>query len=149
MSLQAQAKVLRALEEGKVERVGSNKLIAVDVRVLAATNKKLDEEIAKEHFRKDLFHRLNVIPIHAPHYATIVTIFQFLSIHSSMMCAREMVLQRNRFPMKRLMYLCKKIRPGNVVNFVTLSNVLSSFHLEQRLIFSVFLMHLEDQSAKK
>jgi DNA-binding NtrC family response regulator len=66
MSLQAQAKVLRALEEGKIERVGGNKLIPVDVRVLAATNKKLEEEIEKGHFRDDLYHRLNVIPIHAP-----------------------------------------------------------------------------------
>jgi len=66
MSLQAQAKVLRALEEGKVERVGGNKLISVDVRILSATNKKLEEEINKGNFRNDLFHRLNVIPIHAP-----------------------------------------------------------------------------------
>jgi two-component system nitrogen regulation response regulator NtrX len=66
MSLQAQAKVLRVLEEGKVERVGGNKLIAVDVRVLAATNKNIQEEIGKGNFRSDLFHRLNVIPIHAP-----------------------------------------------------------------------------------
>jgi len=66
MSLQAQAKVLRALEEGKVERVGGNKLISVDVRVLAATNKNIQKEIEKGNFRNDLFHRLNVIPIHAP-----------------------------------------------------------------------------------
>jgi len=66
MSLQAQAKVLRALEEGKIERVGGSKLISVDVRVLSATNKKLGEEISKGNFRNDLFHRLNVIPIHAP-----------------------------------------------------------------------------------
>jgi len=66
MSLQAQAKVLRALEEGKVERVGGNKLIPVDVRVLAATNKNIQKEIEKGNFRNDLFHRLNVIPIHAP-----------------------------------------------------------------------------------
>jgi two-component system nitrogen regulation response regulator NtrX len=64
MSLQAQAKVLRALEEGKVERVGGNKLIPVDVRVIAATNKDLREEIQKGNFRDDLYHRLNVIPIH-------------------------------------------------------------------------------------
>ncbi len=64
MSLQAQAKVLRALEEGKLERVGGNRLIPVDVRVLAATNKDLNEEIAKGSFRKDLYHRLSVIPIH-------------------------------------------------------------------------------------
>jgi two-component system, NtrC family, nitrogen regulation response regulator NtrX len=63
MSLQAQAKVLRALEENTIERVGGTKLISVDVRVLAATNKKLEEEIAKGTFRKDLFHRLNVIPV--------------------------------------------------------------------------------------
>jgi DNA-binding NtrC family response regulator len=66
MSLQAQAKVLRALEEGKIERVGGTKLIAVDVRILSATNKKLEGEINKGNFRNDLFHRLNVIPIHAP-----------------------------------------------------------------------------------
>jgi DNA-binding NtrC family response regulator len=66
MSMNAQAKVLRALEEGKIERVGGNKQIAVDVRVLAATNKNLHEAIRQEKFREDLFHRLNVIPIHVP-----------------------------------------------------------------------------------
>jgi two-component system nitrogen regulation response regulator NtrX len=64
MSLAAQAKVLRALEEGKIERVGGNKLIPVDVRVIAATNKNLEAEIKKGNFRDDLYHRLNVIPIH-------------------------------------------------------------------------------------
>lgn len=64
MSLHAQAKVLRALEEGTIERVGGNKLIAVDVRVIAATNKDLDAEIKKGNFRGDLYHRLKVIPIH-------------------------------------------------------------------------------------
>jgi two-component system, NtrC family, nitrogen regulation response regulator NtrX len=66
MSLAAQAKVLRVLEEGKIERVGSNRLIPVDVRVIAATNKILSEEIKKGNFREDLYHRLNVIPIHVP-----------------------------------------------------------------------------------
>jgi two-component system nitrogen regulation response regulator NtrX len=66
MSLAAQAKVLRVLEEGKIERVGGNKLISVDVRVLAATNKNLIEEINRGNFREDLYHRLNVIPIHVP-----------------------------------------------------------------------------------
>jgi DNA-binding NtrC family response regulator len=64
MSFRAQAKVLRALEEGKIERVGGTKLITVDVRVIAATNKNLDEEIKKGNFRDDLYHRLRVIPIH-------------------------------------------------------------------------------------
>lgn len=66
MSTHAQAKVLRALEEGKIERVGGTAVIDVDVRVLAATNKNLLEEIKKGAFREDLYHRLNVIPIHLP-----------------------------------------------------------------------------------
>lgn len=66
MSLQAQAKVLRALEEGRIERVGGNKLIPVDVRVIAATNKDFKEELKKGSFRKDLYDRLMVIPIHLP-----------------------------------------------------------------------------------
>jgi DNA-binding NtrC family response regulator len=66
MSLNAQAKVLRALEEGKIERVGGTRQISVDVRVLAATNKNLAEAIRRGEFREDLFHRLNVIPIRVP-----------------------------------------------------------------------------------
>lgn len=66
MSLQAQAKVLRAIEEGRIERVGGGKKIEVDVRIIAATNKNLLEEIHKGNFREDLYHRLNVIPIHVP-----------------------------------------------------------------------------------
>lgn len=66
MSLAAQAKVLRALEEGVVTRVGGSKAIQVDVRVITATNKDLEEEIHKSAFREDLFYRLNVVPIHVP-----------------------------------------------------------------------------------
>jgi len=66
MSLTAQAKVLRALEEGKVERVGGTKPIVVDVRVIAATNKNLGEAVRTGLFREDLYHRLNVIPIRVP-----------------------------------------------------------------------------------
>jgi DNA-binding NtrC family response regulator len=66
MSTNAQAKVLRALEEGKIERVGGNKQIAINVRVIAATNKNLKDLIKQNIFREDLYHRLNVIPIHVP-----------------------------------------------------------------------------------
>ena len=66
MSPQAQAKVLRAIEDGKIERVGGGKKIDVDVRIISATNKNLPEEIEKEKFREDLYHRLNVIPINIP-----------------------------------------------------------------------------------
>ena len=66
MSLSAQTKVLRALQENEITRVGSDKTIKVNVRVIAATNKNLKLEIEKGNFREDLYHRLNVIPIHVP-----------------------------------------------------------------------------------
>ncbi|HEY6218543.1 MAG TPA: sigma-54 dependent transcriptional regulator [Gemmatimonadaceae bacterium] len=66
MSASAQAKVLRVLQDGVVTRIGSAKAISVDVRVLAATNKKLEDEIAAGRFREDLFYRLNVVPINVP-----------------------------------------------------------------------------------
>ncbi|MGZ5252817.1 MAG: sigma-54-dependent transcriptional regulator [Flavitalea sp.] len=66
MSLSAQAKVLRALQEGKITRVGGDKDISVDVRVIAATNKDLLKEVEEKNFRLDLYHRLSVIIIHVP-----------------------------------------------------------------------------------
>jgi two-component system nitrogen regulation response regulator NtrX len=66
MSLKTQSKVLRVLEEQRFEPVGSNQAVTVDVRVIAATNKKLDDEIARGSFREDLFYRLNVIPFYVP-----------------------------------------------------------------------------------
>ncbi len=66
MSLSAQAKVLRALQEGVISRVGSGKPLQVDVRVIAATNKTLEQEIAQGRFREDLLYRLNVVPIEVP-----------------------------------------------------------------------------------
>src|SRR4029077_11748039 len=66
MSLSAQAKVLRALEEGVISRVGSGRPLAVDVRVVAATNKDLQAEITAGRFREDLLYRLNVVPIEVP-----------------------------------------------------------------------------------
>lgn len=66
MSLSSQAKVLRALQEGKIQRVGGEKEINVDVRVIAATNKDLLKEVEEKNFRLDLYHRLSVILIHTP-----------------------------------------------------------------------------------
>ena len=66
MSLPAQAKVLRALQENRICRVGGDKEIEVNVRVIAATNKDLREEIRKGNFREDLYHRIGVIIIHVP-----------------------------------------------------------------------------------
>ena len=69
MSLKTQAKILRILQEQKFERVGGSRTIKVNVRVLAATNKNLEEEIEKGSFRADLYYRLNVVPIHVPRLA--------------------------------------------------------------------------------
>ena len=66
MGLDAQAKVLRALQENKITRVGGDKDIKVDVRIVAATNKDLKKEISEGNFREDLYHRLAVIPLHVP-----------------------------------------------------------------------------------
>ncbi|MCK7514707.1 MAG: sigma-54 factor interaction domain-containing protein [Desulfobacterales bacterium] len=66
MSLRTQSKVLRVLEEGEVQKVGSNRMSKVDVRVIAATNKDLKAEIEKNQFRSDLFFRLNVLPLFSP-----------------------------------------------------------------------------------
>ncbi|MBI3075994.1 MAG: sigma-54-dependent Fis family transcriptional regulator [Deltaproteobacteria bacterium] len=66
MSLKTQAKILRILQEQKFERVGGDRAIEVNVRVLAATNKNLEEEIRRGRFREDLFYRINVIPLHVP-----------------------------------------------------------------------------------
>jgi two-component system nitrogen regulation response regulator NtrX len=66
MSAKTQAKVLRVLQEGEVERLGSSKTAKVDVRVIAATNKDLEHEIGEGRFREDLFYRLSVIPVRVP-----------------------------------------------------------------------------------
>jgi two-component system nitrogen regulation response regulator NtrX len=66
MSLMTQAKILRVLQEQKIQRVGGNRTISINVRVIAASNKNLENEIAKGNFREDLYYRLNVIPIEVP-----------------------------------------------------------------------------------
>lgn len=81
MSISAQAKVLRALQEGKITRVGGEKEISVNVRVIAATNKNLKEEIAAGKFREDLYHRLSVILLHVPSLNERLDDIKLLSEH--------------------------------------------------------------------
>ena len=81
MSLKTQSKVLRVLEEQRVEPLGSNQPVTVDVRVIAATNKKLEEEIARNAFREDLFYRLNVIPFYVPALRERVEDIPILAAH--------------------------------------------------------------------
>ena len=96
MSLQAQAKVLRAIEEGKIERVGGNAKIDVNVRIISATNKDLLEEIKKGNFREDLYHRLNVIPIHIPPLRERKDDIPILIEHFS-----KIICDKNKFPQKK------------------------------------------------
>ena len=89
MSLSAQAKVLRALQENKITRVGSDKDINVNVRVVAATNKNLKEEIENAHFREDLYHRLSVILIHVPSLNERLEDIPLLTDHFNQMICEE------------------------------------------------------------
>ena len=114
MSLEAQAKALRALEEGVVTRVGGSKAIEVDVRVIAATNKDLASEIEAGTFREDLFYRLNVVPIHVPPLRERRDDIPMLVEHfAEIMSKREGVTHR-RFEDGAVERLLELPWPGNV-----------------------------------
>ncbi len=95
MSIHAQSKVLRAIEDGKIERVGGSTKVDVDVRIISATNKDLQTEIQKGNFREDLYHRLNVIPIVVPplreRKEDIPLLIEYFSRN---------VCEKNKFPLK-------------------------------------------------
>jgi two-component system nitrogen regulation response regulator NtrX len=114
MSLQAQAKVLRALQEGIVTRVGGAKPIQVDVRVLAATNKDLEEEIKGGRFREDLYYRLNVIPLHVPPLRERREDIPMLVRHFVEANAREANMRPRQFTDEALDRLQRMDWPGNV-----------------------------------
>jgi|ADGO01.1.fsa_nt_gi Transcriptional regulator containing GAF, AAA-type ATPase, and DNA binding domains len=97
MSLSAQAKVLRALQEGKITRVGADKDITVDVRVIAATNKDLMKEVEAKNFRLDLYHRLSVILIHVPSLNERKMIFRCSWRNSWKISARIRYCQKSNF----------------------------------------------------
>lgn len=114
MSLSAQAKVLRALEEGVVTRVGGQKARQVDVRVIAATNKDLEEEIEAGRFREDLFYRLNVVPIHVPPLRERRDDIPLLVDHFTATLAQRDGLPRREFTPSALERLGELDWPGNV-----------------------------------
>ncbi|MGQ3012541.1 MAG: sigma-54-dependent transcriptional regulator [Flavobacteriales bacterium] len=114
MSLPAQAKVLRALQENKISRVGGDGDISVDVRILAATNKDLAEEIAKGNFREDLYHRLNVIPIHVPALNDRKEDIPLLANHFLNLITEEQNLPRIEFTPDGLSALQELNWPGNI-----------------------------------
>jgi len=114
MSLSAQAKVLRALEVDRITRVGGTKDIVVDVRVIAATNKNLRDEIKKGNFREDLYHRLNVIPIHVPSLNERRDDIPLLIDHFMDLVAGEMGVSPKKIDSKAVEALQKLNWTGNI-----------------------------------
>ena len=114
MSLSAQAKVLRALQEKKITRVGGEKELTVDVRVLAATNKNLKEEIAKGNFREDLYHRLSVILIESPALKTRKDDIELLINFFTEDICKEQGFTSKEFTTKSIEALSNYNWPGNI-----------------------------------
>ncbi|MDR0451562.1 MAG: sigma-54 dependent transcriptional regulator, partial [Treponema sp.] len=129
MSLPAQAKVLRVIQEQKMERVGGETTISVNVRIVAATNKDLTEECEKGNFRQDLFFRLNVIPIHMPPLRERPDDIPILFLHFLReMGAGNIELEEDAVPL-----LSGYAWPGNVRELRNLAERVTVMHSESRL----------------
>jgi two-component system nitrogen regulation response regulator NtrX len=114
MSLKTQSKVLRALEEQRFEPVGATQGISVDVRVIAATNKNLDEEISNGKFREDLFYRLNVIPFYVPALRERIEDIPTLARYFLEEFGRTYGRRPKHLSEEALALLCRYAWPGNV-----------------------------------
>ena len=114
MSLAAQAKVLRALQEQKIQRVGNEKDILVDVRVIAATNKDLKQEIIEGRFREDLYHRLAVIMIHVPSLSDRKEDIPMLTEYFVRLISKEQGIEKKIFTREALEKLKKYPWTGNI-----------------------------------
>jgi two-component system nitrogen regulation response regulator NtrX len=114
MSLKTQAKVLRVLQEGEVERLGSARTIRVDVRVLAATHKNLEQAINAGEFREDLYFRLSVLPIHVPPLRERAADIPLLVRHFATMFARENNFKPKPFSDEAIEALAQHHWRGNV-----------------------------------
>lgn len=117
MSLSAQAKVLRALQENIISRVGGDKQIKVDVRVVAATNKNLQEEIEKGNFREDLYHRISVILIHVPALEERKEDIPLLAEHFNKQICTEYGQQPKEITEDAILELKNKKWTGNIREF--------------------------------
>jgi two-component system nitrogen regulation response regulator NtrX len=114
MSLKTQAKVLRVLQEQELERLGSNRLLKVDVRVIAATNKNLEEEIDRHTFREDLFYRLNVVPVLVPALRDRRDDIPALVRHFADLFARDNNFRRKTFSAAAMETLRQRHWRGNI-----------------------------------
>ena len=114
MTLKTQAKVLRALQEQRVEPVGGSASVTVDVRIIAATNKDLEDEIRRGNFREDLFFRLNVIPFHVPPLRERAEDVPRLARHFMAEISAEYGRRAKEFGADAMELLCAHKWPGNV-----------------------------------
>ncbi|MCL2072579.1 MAG: sigma-54 dependent transcriptional regulator [Marinilabiliaceae bacterium] len=117
MSLKAQAKVLRALQENVISRVGSDKDIKVDVRVIAATNKNLQEEIRNGYFREDLYHRLSVIIINVPELSERIEDIPLLTDYFNKLICTELGMPEKLFDETAIKALQELSWTGNIREF--------------------------------
>ena len=122
MSLSAQAKVLRALQENKITRVGGERDMKVNVRILAATNKDLKKEIAVGNFREDLYHRLNVIRLRLPSLRERRDDIPLLVRHFLAQSARQLGVEAKRLSDHAMHFLASLDLPGNVRQLENLCN---------------------------
>jgi len=114
MSMSAQAKILRVIQEGEFERVGSNKTHRIDVRIIAATHRNLEEMIEKKEFREDLYYRLNVVPLISPPLRERVDDIPLLIKYFSLVFSRELKISEKIFPEAVINEFKRYPFPGNV-----------------------------------
>ncbi|MDR0321560.1 MAG: sigma-54 dependent transcriptional regulator [Treponema sp.] len=143
MSLSAQAKVLRVIQEQKIERVGGEKTIETDVRIIAATNQDLEKACEEGRFRRDLFFRLNVIPIHVPPLRERMEDIPLLLCHFLKLMEKEITLEAGTAEI-----LAAHDWPGNVRELKNLAERIAVMH-QDNLITSEELGKLLNKKAKK
>ncbi|MCE9840187.1 signal transduction protein [Proteus sp. G2618] len=146
MPLHLQAKLLRVLQEKSITRVGSNNMINIDVRIIAATNKDLREMVNKGQFREDLFYRLNVVPIHTPalrdHREDIAELAQFFADDLALTYQRPVA----KIPNSIINYLYSYDWPGNIRE---LRNVIEYMYVMQGDTVDLNLSHLPPYLLEK
>ncbi len=127
LPLAAQVKLLRVIQDGEIEKIGRTEKIKVDVRILAATNRNIEEEVKARRFREDLYYRLNVLPIHVPDLKYRKGDIPILLDHFMMIMSIDMIREKPRFEDDAMKLLIDYDWPGNVRE---LKNVV------QRLLFN-------------
>ncbi|MDY6916231.1 MAG: sigma-54 dependent transcriptional regulator [Candidatus Cloacimonadota bacterium] len=148
MNLSAQAKILRVIQEGEFERVGSNKTIKVDTRIIAATNKDLEEMVKNNEFREDLFYRLNVIPIKTPPLREHPEDITILIEHFSNFFAKELKIPRKEFSKDAVNAIFALQFKGNVRE---LSNLIERIYIlcENRVVTGSAIENLLGKPTSK